>query len=183
MADLPIIFNTRFINTHDNHNQAVDTHHIILRTTAVKPIVTYLIAIILVAYSVYLHYQKGKPVTTVVWSFFIGAILVKLLIWRPIVKESIIIMPEFGVQLETHYGSGRINRRFIPVSKILKPVLNECVTPVTCCWCLSFLMRDENELTLVFKKFRPPLKMLVPIWKALCVATDCKESFEFQEDE
>lgn len=47
--------------------------------------------------------------------------------------------------------SGRINRRFIPVSKILKPVLNEYVTPVTCCWCLSLLIRNENELTLVFK--------------------------------
>ncbi|GKD35812.1 hypothetical protein Tco_1251321, partial [Tanacetum coccineum] len=28
------------------------------------------------------------------------------------------------------------------------------------------------------KKFRPPLKMLVPIWKALCAATNCKESFD-----
>ncbi|XP_076945920.1 uncharacterized protein LOC143617156, partial [Bidens hawaiensis] len=104
MADLSIISNGRFIYTHDNHKQAVDTHHIILRTTALKPIVTYLIAIILVAYSLYLHYEKGKPVTIVIWSFFIGAILVKLLIWWPIVKESVIIMPEFGVQLETHYG-------------------------------------------------------------------------------
>ncbi|KAD4180396.1 hypothetical protein E3N88_28987 [Mikania micrantha] len=125
---------------------------------------------------------SGKTVTTVIWSLFMFAILIKLLIQRPIVKESVIIMPEFGVQLETHYGSGKINRRFIPVSKILKPVLNEHVTPVTCCWCLSLLIRNENELTLVFKKFRPPLKMLVPIWKALCVATDCEESVEFQED-
>ncbi|KAF5937979.1 hypothetical protein HYC85_025485 [Camellia sinensis] len=42
--------------------------------------------------------------------------------------ESIIIMPAFGVQLETHYSSGRIIHRFIPIEKILKPVLNECVT-------------------------------------------------------
>ncbi|GKB81493.1 putative glucose-6-phosphate 1-epimerase isoform X1 [Tanacetum coccineum] len=34
---------------------------------------------------------------------------------------------------------------------------------------------DEDELTLVFKKLRPTLKMLVPIWKALCAATDCKD--------
>ncbi|MFS7916817.1 putative phosphatidylinositol N-acetylglucosaminyltransferase [Helianthus anomalus] len=182
MADPSIISNPRFTYVHDHHKNAVDTHHIIARRSTLKPIVLYLIAILLVAYSVFLHLEKGKPVTTVIWSFFFSAIMVKLLIWRPIVKESVVIMPEFGVQLETHYGSGRINRRFIPVSKILKPVLNECVTPVTCCWCLSFLIRDETELTLVFKKFRPPLKMLVPIWKALCVATDCKESFEIQED-
>ncbi|KAI3805649.1 hypothetical protein L1987_28214 [Smallanthus sonchifolius] len=186
MADQSIISNARFIYVHDNHKfsppHAVDSHHIIVRRSVVKPIVVYLFAILLVAYAAFLHFEKGKPVTTVIWTFFFGAVLVKFFIWRPIVKESVIIMPEFGVQLETHYGSGRINRCFIPVSKILKSVLNEHVTPVTCCWCLSLLIRDENELTLVFKKSRPPLKMLVPIWKALCAATDCKESFEFQED-
>ncbi|KAI3754245.1 hypothetical protein L1987_54024 [Smallanthus sonchifolius] len=186
MADPSIISNARFIYVNDNHKfhppHSVDSHHIIVHRSVVKPIVIYLIALLLVAHAVFLHFEKGEPVTAVIWSFFFGAVLVKFFIWRPIVKESVIIMPEFGVQLETHYGSGRIKRRFIPVSKNLKPVLNEHVTPVTCCWCLSLLIRDENELTLVFKKFRPPLKMLVPIWKALCAATDCKESFEFQED-
>ncbi|KAL8243442.1 hypothetical protein R6Q59_009700 [Mikania micrantha] len=185
MVDPSIISNARFIYVHDNHKfppHTVDTHHIIVRRSAMKSIVICLLAILLIAYAAFLHFEKGKPVTTVIWSLFMFAILIKLLIQRPIVKESVIIMPEFGVQLETHYGSGKIIRRFIPVSKILKPVLNEHVTPVTCCWCLSLLIRDENELTLVFKKFRPPLKLLVPIWKALCVATDCKESVEFQED-
>ncbi|KAL5984315.1 hypothetical protein ACLOJK_018419 [Asimina triloba] len=60
-------------------------------------------------------------------------------------------MPAFGVQLETHYRSGRIVRRFVPIGKILKPVLNECVTPVTCYWCLAFIVRDEADLMLVFQ--------------------------------
>ncbi|CAL5326484.1 unnamed protein product [Camellia sinensis] len=86
--------------------------------------------------------------------------------------ESIIIMPAFGVQLETRYSSGRIIHRFIPIEKILKPVLNECVTPVTCYWNLSLIVREEEELVLVFKELHPPVKMLIPIWKALCAATD-----------
>ncbi|OWM68329.1 hypothetical protein CDL15_Pgr004811 [Punica granatum] len=86
--------------------------------------------------------------------------------------ESVLIMPTFGVQLETHYRSGRIIRRFVPMGKILKPVLQECVTPVTCYWCLSLLLRDEEQLMLVFKEIRSPLKMLIPIWKALCAAAD-----------
>nr|GEV36031.1 zinc finger, CCHC-type, retrotransposon Gag domain protein [Tanacetum cinerariifolium] len=36
---------------------------------------------------------------------------------------------------------------------------------------------NENNKT-GKKKFRPPLKMLVPIWKALCAAADCKESYD-----
>jgi phosphatidylinositol glycan class H protein len=96
------------------------------------------------------------------------------------------------------FHSGRLHRQFVPISKILKPVLNECVTPVTCYWSLALLLRDGDELMLVFKvnfawfqlilkcthrklwserdqylqKFHPPLKMLVPIWKALCMFTN-----------
>ncbi|KAI3495849.1 hypothetical protein L1887_38195 [Cichorium endivia] len=187
MVDPSVISNARLTYLHDEDKflplQAVDTHHIVAQRSVLKPIVIYLFATLLVVYAVFLYFEKGKPVITVYWSLLFGAFLIKLLIWRPIVKESVIIMPAFGVQLETHYGSGKISRSFIPVSEILKPVLNECVTPLTCFWCLSLLVRDEEQLTLVFKKFRPPLKMLVPIWKALCAATDCKESSElFQED-
>lgn len=84
-------------------------------------------------------------------------------------------MPAFGVQLETHYTSGRIIRRFIPAGEILKPVLLECVTPVTCYWSLSLLVRGKEELVLVFKELHPPMKMLLPIWKALCASIDNKE--------
>ncbi|XP_071740728.1 uncharacterized protein [Rutidosis leptorrhynchoides] len=182
MAKPSLISNSRFVCTQDV-SHAVDTHHIIGRRNIMKSIVIYIIAILIVAYAVFRYLEKGTPVTTVIWSLFFAALLVKLLIWTPIVKESVVIMPAFGVQLETHYGSGKIRRRFVPLSKILKPVLNECVTPVTCYWCLCLLVSDEDELTLVFKKFRPPLEMLVPIWKALCAATDFKESSEpFQED-
>ena len=47
--------------------------------------------------------------------------------------------------------SGKVIRRFIPVDKILKPVLVEHVTPLTCYWSLCLLMREEAELTPVFK--------------------------------
>jgi phosphatidylinositol glycan class H protein len=49
------------------------------------------------------------------------------------------------------FHSGRVHRQFVPVSKLLKPLLNECVTPVTCYWSLAVLLRDEDELMLVFK--------------------------------
>ncbi|ONK62641.1 uncharacterized protein A4U43_C07F6300 [Asparagus officinalis] len=91
--------------------------------------------------------------------------------------ESIVIMPEFGVQLETCYWSGRISCRFVPIRKILRPVLNECVTPVTCYWSLALIQHEEESLFLVFQELQPPLTMLTPAWKALCGATDCKEIF------
>jgi GPI-GlcNAc transferase complex, PIG-H component len=47
--------------------------------------------------------------------------------------------------------SGRIDSKFLPMGKILKPVLNERVTPVTCYWSLALLLHDEDQLTLVFQ--------------------------------
>ncbi|KAB2036448.1 hypothetical protein ES319_D03G001700v1 [Gossypium barbadense] len=104
----------------------------------------------------------------VILLFFFGTLFTKL-------SESVIIMPAFGVQLETHCTSGRIIRRFIPAGEILKPVLLECVTPVTCYWSLSLLVRGKEELVLVFKELHPPMKMLLPVWKALCASIDNKE--------
>lgn len=51
--------------------------------------------------------------------------------------------------------SGKTVSRFIPMDKILKPVLVECVTPVTCYWSLSLFLRGEDQLTLVFKVMPP----------------------------
>ncbi|XP_058187208.1 uncharacterized protein LOC131304112 isoform X3 [Rhododendron vialii] len=112
------------------------------------------------------------------WSLLLSATLVVVFLRKPVEKESVIIMPAFGVQLETHYRRGRTIHRFIPIDKILKPVLSECVTPVTCYWSLSLIVREEEELVLVFKELRPPVKMLIPIWKALCAATDSPETLD-----
>ncbi|THU51653.1 hypothetical protein C4D60_Mb06t33290 [Musa balbisiana] len=106
-----------------------------------------------------------------IWSILLCFSLAKVLHHKPVKKESVVIMPAFGVQLETHYWSGRVIRRFVPISKILKPVLNECVTPVTCHWSLALILRDEDELMLVFQKLQPPVRILVPVWKALCAAS------------
>ncbi|KAF3530621.1 hypothetical protein DY000_02036489 [Brassica cretica] len=82
-------------------------------------------------------------------------------------SESVIIMPTFGIQLETQYLRKTVSR-FIPIGKILKPVLVECVTPVTCYIRVSLYFCEE---------LRPPLKMLVPILKELCavIGTDQSE--------
>lgn len=46
--------------------------------------------------------------------------------------------------------SGRVYHHFLPIGKILKPLLIKCVTPVTCYWSLVVLLRDEEEVKLVF---------------------------------
>ncbi|XP_038706769.1 uncharacterized protein LOC120002194 isoform X2 [Tripterygium wilfordii] len=116
--------------------------------------------LLLLPYALNLFLLKDKSLSILLWSCLFSSFIVILLIRKPVKKA-------FGVQLETHYLSGKVFRHFIPIEKILKPVLLECLTPTTCYWSLALMMRGEEELMLLFKELRPPLKILVPIWKAL----------------
>ncbi|KAH1224135.1 hypothetical protein GmHk_11G031425 [Glycine max] len=166
----------KYTYVHDQKypSKDVDIHHIVSRRSNAKYLV-YATALLVLACALYLYVLKGKSISFVYYSLLFDIFLVKLLLGKPVKKESVVIMPAFGVQLETHYVSGKVIRYFVPIDNILKPVLIECVTPVTCYWTLSLIIRGESEMVLVFKNLRPPVKMLVHVWKALCAATDSKE--------
>ncbi|XP_024365709.1 uncharacterized protein [Physcomitrium patens] len=106
------------------------------------------------------------------WVLAIGVLFYVL--WRrgQVEQEAVVVMPTLGVQLETLYRSKNVKRRFVPLHRILRPVINEAVTPTTCYTYLALLLRDDSRLTLTFLHVRPPLSMLVPIWTALCAAFD-----------
>ncbi|KEH21473.1 putative GPI-GlcNAc transferase complex, PIG-H component domain-containing protein [Medicago truncatula] len=167
---------TRYNYVHDQKypSEDVDIHHIVLRSNGGKYFFVYASALIVLACGIYLYLLEEKSISLVYYSLLFDIFLVKLLLRLPVIKESVVIMPAFGVQLETHYMSGKVTRRFVPIDRILKPVLLECVTPVTCYWTLSLIVREESEMVLVYKNLRPPVKMLVHVWKALCAATDNK---------
>ena len=171
------ISNARYTYVHDQKypSEDVDIHHVVSRRSNAKYLFVHASALLVLACALYLYVLKGKSISFVYYSLLFDIFLVKLLLGKPVKKESVVIMPAFGVQLETHYVSGKVIRYFVPIDNILKPVLIECVTPVTCYWTLSLIIRGESEMVLVFKNLRPPVKMLVHVWKALCAATDSKE--------
>ncbi|XP_078445486.1 phosphatidylinositolglycan-like protein isoform X2 [Wolffia australiana] len=110
-----------------------------------------------------------------------GAIFISILVtlsslMRKVTKECVVIIPSLGIQLETYYWSGRTRRRLISVGKILKPILNEIVTPIRCYWSLALILDGHEDLTLVFQELQPPVKILAPIWKALCDAAKYEEN-------
>ncbi|KAF6982888.1 hypothetical protein CFC21_001214 [Triticum aestivum] len=159
--------------TYKHHgDKGVDIHEIFVKKSRTRVLLSYCGLILLLAIVCRSLLGKEKLCLQSVWSVTFGILVAKCLQYKPVKKESVVIMPSFGVQLEIHFWSGRVDRHFVPIGKILKPLLNECVTPVTCYWSLASLLRDEEELKLVFQKFRPPVKMLVPIWRALCAFTD-----------
>ncbi|CAO2830707.1 unnamed protein product [Amaranthus hypochondriacus] len=169
------IANSRCIYIHEIGkwpSHTVDIHHIVCRKKRRWHILACFSALVLLLNTFYLLLGQDIQVSILLLYLIIGVVLVRLLRRRVVEKESVVIIPGFGVQIETLYKSGTAIRHFVPIDKILKPILNECVTPVTCYWSLALLLREEGELKLIFKELQPPLKMLLPVWKALCAATD-----------
>ncbi|KAF8101521.1 hypothetical protein N665_0204s0018 [Sinapis alba] len=168
------------------NREAIDIYHVIIngsRVTGYAHLRGLAFFLVGLAISMYCLLGKDNRVRTLSWSCLLSGFFVMIQSRKIVKKESVIIMPTFGIQLETQYLSGKTVSRFIPIDKILKPVLVECVTPVTWYWCLSLFLRGEEQLTLVFKELRPSLKMLVPIWKALCSVIGTDQSEMMTEEE
>ncbi|XP_031503641.1 uncharacterized protein LOC116266543 [Nymphaea colorata] len=155
-----------------SQSPVVDAHHIIFQKTSMSYFMLWLLATAFIVTFYCMLFYKEHLGLSCFWSILLYLILTAVFHGKVVKKESILIMPMLGVQLETHYRSGRIHHRFVPIDKILKPVLNECVTPVTCYWSLALILQEDAELTLVFQEVHPPLEMLVLVWKALCAVVD-----------
>ena len=76
-----------------------------------------------------------------VWVHSLSNHYIRSSLW----KSQLWFFSTFGVQFETHYESGIVFHRFIPIGKILKSVLNEHVTPFTCYWSLALVVHGKEE--------------------------------------
>ncbi|OMO83380.1 hypothetical protein COLO4_22553 [Corchorus olitorius] len=158
-----------YINEGDWPNGSVDIHRVAVRKSFLK---AFFVAIILLPIACCYFFVYSFKLEISEWDFLFL-----------FVELSAEFNPAHVIDLEACRQRGKIIRRFIPAGEILKPVLLECVTPVTCYWTLSLLVRGKEDLMLVFKELRPPMKMLLPVWKALCASIDQKENpVTYRED-
>lgn len=150
----------------------VNTHRVIVKKRSkLRGRLSYLLSLSLVLALSYSIFFSVVTVAVGLQWVIVAYGLVSLVLQRNSVEEeAVVVMPTFGVQLETSYYSGKVQRQFVPLKRILAAVINEAVTPTSCYYYLALLLRDDSKLVLAFKELRPPLSVLVPIWKALCEA-------------
>ncbi|KAH7433445.1 hypothetical protein KP509_07G070200 [Ceratopteris richardii] len=147
----------------------VNTHRVIVnRGSKLRARISYLLPLALVLAPTYSLLFSAFPVALgFQWLVLICGLFLLVLQRNGVEEEAVVVMPTFGVQLETTYFSGKVHRQFVPLKHILAAVINEAVTPTSCYYYLALLVRDDSKLILAFKEVRPPLHMLVPIWRAL----------------
>lgn len=150
----------------------VNTHRIIVKKRSkLRARLVHFFSLCLVLALAYSLLFSVFPVAVgLQWLVLIYGLFTLVLQRNAVEEEVVVILPTFGIQLETSYFSGQVRRQFVPLKHILAAVINEAVTPTSCYYYLALLLRDNSKLVLAFKEVRPPLSMLIPIWKALCEA-------------
>ncbi|RLM92001.1 uncharacterized protein C2845_PM08G04450 [Panicum miliaceum] len=109
--------------------RGVDIHDIVVKKTRFRILLYYVGTICLLMTVCRILLSKETLSLGSLWSISFAGVIAKWLRCDPVKKGG-------------YRGSvpGRVHRKFVPTGKILRPVLNECVTPVTCYWSLALLL-------------------------------------------
>ncbi|CAO2830708.1 unnamed protein product [Amaranthus hypochondriacus] len=102
------IANSRCIYIHEIGkwpSHTVDIHHIVCRKKRRWHILACFSALVLLLNTFYLLLGQDIQVSILLLYLIIGVVLVRLLRRRVVEKESVVIIPGFGVQIETLYKS------------------------------------------------------------------------------
>ena len=89
------------------------------------------------------------------WHPLAIALLLPLLaswLWRrsTVLEESVTVVRDLGVHLETRFVSGSLESRFLDMQKIQDVVLNEGISMHRIVFYLAFLVKGHDKMVVVF---------------------------------
>eukprot|EP00921_Rhytidocystis_pertsovi_P023687 GHVQ01037982.1.p1 GENE.GHVQ01037982.1~~GHVQ01037982.1.p1 ORF type:complete len:176 (+),score=9.59 GHVQ01037982.1:27-530(+) len=82
-------------------------------------------------------------------------------------EESMLVIADLGIQLQTLLFSGARRYYFVDYARIKDIVLNEGVVAHDIIFYLAILVQDVNKLIVPFEAYPPRLKDLLPVYKNL----------------
>lgn len=88
--------------------EAIDIHRIIVQRNRIESFLLRFSAPVLLAIPSFSFFLQGISISLLLWGLLLVAVVV-LLLQALVEKESVIILPAFGVQLETHYARYLVN--------------------------------------------------------------------------
>ncbi|OQR97235.1 hypothetical protein ACHHYP_12339 [Achlya hypogyna] len=116
-------------------------------------------------------------VLTFLVPFYVVLTLFKSSFGGTIVEESVLVIPEIGVQLRKKRRNGSEKFMFIEAKCIRAVVINEAITFADVIYYMAFLVQNEPKMILAFESFRPRVAALHKIFagtKTLLFPDDSK---------
>jgi len=80
-------------------------------------------------------------------------------------EESLVVIRDLGVQLETKYLSGKKTHRFIEKQRIKSIIINEVIKSYNFIFYMAFVVEGNDRMILAFHTLFPRLKTLLPIYR------------------
>eukprot|EP01118_Nematostelium_gracile_P004144 TRINITY_DN14878_c0_g1_i2.p1 TRINITY_DN14878_c0_g1~~TRINITY_DN14878_c0_g1_i2.p1 ORF type:complete len:165 (+),score=25.07 TRINITY_DN14878_c0_g1_i2:90-584(+) len=82
-----------------------------------------------------------------------------------IVEESLVVIRDLGVQLETKSYGGKKTHLFIDKARIKSIIINEGIKSYDFILYMAFIVEGNNKTILTFRHLFPKLKDLIPIYR------------------
>lgn len=82
--------------------------------------------------------------------------------------EIILLSKGLGIQLTKIYFSGRKTHMFIELSKIKSVIINEAISCCDIVTYLAIILKNKNDMILVFNSLRPKTDILIEIYNDCC---------------
>uniref|UniRef100_A0A6B2LLF0 Phosphatidylinositol N-acetylglucosaminyltransferase subunit H conserved domain-containing protein n=1 Tax=Arcella intermedia TaxID=1963864 RepID=A0A6B2LLF0_9EUKA len=97
---------------------------------------------------------------------FVGWFIIRVVIKGRMVKEeSLLVIRDLGVQINTKYYSGGGTSEFIDRKKIKSIIINEGITMGDIIFYMAIIVRKKEKMVIVFKTLRPRIDTLLDIFK------------------
>ncbi|EQC30024.1 hypothetical protein SDRG_12304 [Saprolegnia diclina VS20] len=109
--------------------------------------------------------------------FYVVLALFKSSFGGTVVEESVLVIPEIGVQLRKKRRNGSEKFMFIEAKCIRAVVINEAITFADVIYYMAFLVQNEPKMILAFESFRPRVHALQKVFlgtKGLLFPDDSK---------
>eukprot|EP01103_Thecamoeba_quadrilineata_P021552 TRINITY_DN993_c0_g1_i6.p1 TRINITY_DN993_c0_g1~~TRINITY_DN993_c0_g1_i6.p1 ORF type:complete len:104 (-),score=12.19 TRINITY_DN993_c0_g1_i6:191-502(-) len=83
---------------------------------------------------------------------------------RDIKKESLLVIPDMGVQVTTVHFSGKRNDLFIDKTKIQSIIINEGIQCFRVIFYMAFIVKGHDKMIIAFENLCPRLDDLLKVY-------------------
>jgi hypothetical protein len=80
-------------------------------------------------------------------------------------SESITVIRDVGVLLQTRWRTGRTSQEFIDIHRVRSVIINEGLSSADVQYYLGFLVLHSDTMAVAFPNLLPPLRVIQPIYR------------------
>ena len=107
----------------------------------------------------------SRASTTALIAACIAMLLALAAFLGAVSSESITVIRDVGVLLQTRWRAGRTSQEFIDIHRVRSVIINEGLSSADVQYYLAFLVLNSDTMAVAFPNLLPPLRIIQPIYR------------------